>query len=184
MHGLAAVFVIFFSLIINGCGGGGGDPAPQPVPPPPAPMPDISLATRFLIDGMADFTMFDQTSKRSVQLLDNFGSGAPVATINVEWGVLNDDRDLYLAIRWDDSTQNNTYEFVQGSVDFDGLRLILDSDLSGTVNDNDDIRVLVAAGSSSQYIDQYRSGTSDVDDAVGDGRGRLRYDVENAQYTA
>ncbi len=121
---------------------------------------------------------------RSVQLQDNIGSGVTVATINVEWGVLNDDRNIYLAVRWDDPTRNNTFEFVNGPVDFDGIRLILDSDLSGTVNDNDDVHVLVAAGPTSQYIDQHRIGSSDVDDIVGDGLARLRYDVGTARYSA
>jgi len=183
MRWVPAIAVIIVAAVISGCGGGGSSAPPSPPPPPPPP-PGVAVATRFVIDGIADFTVFDQTTTRTVELLDNLGSGMPVATINVEWGVLNDDRDMYLAVRWDDATLNNTFEFVQGPLDFDGLRLLLDSDLSGNVDDSDDSRALIAAGPTSFYIDQHRLGGSDVDDDIGDGQARLRYDTATASYTA
>jgi len=170
--------------VIAACGGGSG--SGSITTPPPAPGPGQPMAARFPIDGVADFSVLGPVSQASVQLIDGLGSGMVVRTVNLQWAMLNDDRDLYLALRWDDPMLNNSNDPVtgQGPFDFDAVKLIIDSDGNGQYDGNDDARLVVAAGPSSDFLDNHNSPAGDTDDAIGDGMGRLRYDAVAGQYTA
>ncbi|HFB67054.1 MAG TPA: hypothetical protein ENJ60_16085 [Aeromonadales bacterium] len=181
MTGFSKVIMMMFCVGLTSCGGG-SSPQPPPPPPPAPPQAKPSLASRFVIDGVADFSVFSQTNTQTVKLFDSANSADPGRDINVEWGFLNDDRDIYLAVRWDDPTHNNTLNSTP--MNFDVLKLILDSNKNGMVDTNDDEHLIVASGSSSHYLDDYFDNGTDVEDSIGDGQGRLKYDAAAMQYTA
>ncbi len=170
---------MLISLILTACS---ASSAPQISTPPSPKQSKAALSSRFVIDGIADFSVFDQIMNQMVQIRGNLGTGAQVRNIKVEWGVLNDDRDIYLAVRWSDPTHNN--KLSQNPINIDIIKLILDSNKSGIVDDNDDEHVIAASGSSSYYLDQYFLGGSDVDDEIGDGQARLKYNSNTFEYVA
>lgn len=170
-------------LVLGGCGGGdnnGGNGSGSGS----IPTPKQALAVRFPIDGKVDFSVFDQTQKRTVALYDQLGSGSKVKSTTVRWGILNDDRDIYIAIQWTDPTYNHAYDSTAGPTDFDGVQVQFDSDDDGAFDHSDDARSLIAASVSSLYLDQHDTASGAQSDTVGDGFGRLRYDSSSGQYTA
>jgi len=164
---MTRIQMILMSLIIAGLTSCGGGSSPQPAPPPPPEPPQTkpSLASQFVIDGVADFSVFNQTNTQTVKLVDSANSADQGRDINVEWGFLNDDKDIYLAVRWDDPTLNNSLNATP--MNFDVLKLILDSNKNGMVDDNDDERVIASSGSSSFYLDDHFLAGNDVEDLIG-----------------
>jgi len=152
-----------------GGGGAGGGGAPS-----------AALEQLFPIDGVVDFSVFDTVFQRSVEIFP-FSGSAPVRTAALRWGILNDDRDVYFGIEWDDPTLNNAFDASLGPTDIDAVQLRFDGDGDGVLLPGDDQRSLVAATIASQYVDQHRP---DTDDLVGDGFGRLKYDAALGRYRA
>ncbi|RMH18326.1 MAG: hypothetical protein D6701_06525, partial [Gemmatimonadetes bacterium] len=138
-----------------------------------------ALAERFPIDGVVDFGVFDSVTAVGVEMIP-FGGGSGRAT-TLRFGLLNDDRDLYVALEWDDPTHNAAFDVTSGPLDFDGVQLRFDADGDGVFRDGEDERIVIAAGPGVQYVDQHRPDTSDE---IGDGFGRLLWDAAAARYRA
>lgn len=179
----AAVVVLL--LLLGGCGGGGNSSGGgSGGGSTPAPPPREALSVRFPIDGQADFSVFDQVQTRTVSLYDQLGGGSKVGSTTVRWGILNDDRDIYIAIQWTDPTYNHSYDSTSGPTDFDGVEIRFDSDNDGAFDHSDDARSVLAASVSSLYLDQHDTTSGVQSDIVGDGFGRLHYDSSTGKYTA
>jgi Tol biopolymer transport system component len=104
-------------------------------------------------------------------------------TADLRWAMDNDDRDLYIALEWDDPSFDHTLDPNSGPTLYDGVRLQFDSDGSGTYDNGEDARTLVAASTGSIYIDQHNV-SGDSTDVIGDGFGQLSYDSASATYHA
>ncbi|HHJ35318.1 MAG TPA: hypothetical protein ENJ87_06100 [Gammaproteobacteria bacterium] len=165
------LFLLLTTVIVS-CGGGGDETASP-----------ISFQQRFAIEGQVDLSEFSDTITRSVELKDNLGTGSVVKTSTLRWGIMNDDKDIYIAAQWTDDSFNHDFDITTGPVDFDGIKLLIDDDGNGTLDNNDDERTVIAANISSQYIDQHVT-TGDETDLIGDGLGRLSYDAATQTYSA
>lgn len=141
-----------------------------------APLP-AGVAEAHPIDGefdFADLPMAPQTA--TIEWLDDLGAGGGSGEFTtVRYAMENDDRDLYVALEWDDASWDHDFNAVQGPVDFDGIRLSFDDDGDGTYEAGEDARTVIAASVSSFAIDQHAE-AGDETDAIGDGRARLAWD--------
>ena len=45
--------------------------------------------------------------QQTINLIDSLGSGTTAATTTLRWAAANDDRDLYIALEWDDAVKNS-----------------------------------------------------------------------------
>jgi len=143
----------------------------------------VSLSQRFAIDGQIDLSVFSDTTTRTVEIKDNIGAGAVIKTSTLTWGIMNDDKDIYIAAQWTDNTYNHDFDINTGPVNFDGIKLLFDDDDNGLLDNNDDERTIIAASVSSQYVDQHVD-AGDETDLIGDGLGRLSYDAGTNTYSA
>src|SRR6185369_13277743 len=98
-----------------GCGGGGGGGGGGSA---------ATLASRYPIDGVVDFTGLATTTATLP-----FQSGTHSTTLT--YAIVNDDRDLYVALEWTDPTFDHGYDFT-GPQDIDGVDLLIDDDADGT----------------------------------------------------
>jgi hypothetical protein len=160
-------------LLLQTCGGSGGDTSSLPAP----------LTALNPVDGDFDLSTFSQVYQRDVDIFDTMGTGSLLKTVTLRWVVENDDRDVYIALTWEDDTFNNGYDITQGPTDFDGIKVQFDVDGDGTWESGEDGRMLIAATVGSQYIDQHVD-SSDETDLIGDGLGKLKYDSVNNVYRA
>ncbi len=178
--------LILLTLIISisSCGGGSSSSDNNNNDKIPS-SPPLSLYQRFTIDGQVDLSVFDNTLTQTIELKGNGGTGAVVKTSILRWGIINDDRDIYIAAQWSDDSYNNEFNLETGPVNFDGIKLFFDDDDSGLMDNNDDQRTIIAASISSRYIDQHVVAEGDDEtDLIGDGLGRLSYDVGTQTYSA
>jgi hypothetical protein len=163
---------VYLSLILflAACGGGNGVLG---LPPP--------VATPGTIDGSVDFNAFAVVETTQVEIRD--GSGTLVKTADLRWAFRNDDRQLYVALEWNDDTFNNGYDLVLGPTDFDGVKLLFDSNGDGALESGEDERIVIAASVGSLYVDQHLA-AGDESDAIGDGFASLRYVPATQTYQA
>jgi len=157
-------------LLIASCGGG---TVVVGLPPP--------VATPGTIDGSVDFSAFAVIETTQVEI--RAGSGALVRTADLRWAIENDDRQIYIALEWDDATFNNGYDLVLGPTDFDGVKLLFDSNGDGALESGEDERIVIAASVGSLYVDQ-RLAAGDESDAIGDGFASLRHHPATQTYQA
>lgn len=177
--GLAGA-VMVMTLALTGCGGSSsGDDGPVR-----STMNPVTMETKYTMDGRVDFSTFATVNSQAVTINDNLGTGAAVRTIELRWAMDNDDRDLYIAMEWSDPTWNNTYIVGSGSTDYDGIRVLFDVDGDGTLDADEDKRMLVAASVGSVYSDQHNVESGADLDLIGDGFGKLRYDAATQTYQA
>jgi TolB protein len=162
------------ALLISACGSGGDDGGGDNVDGGGNTIP-LSLAQRYTIDGIVDFSGFGSVSQRTVSIQADLGMGAEVAAVELKWVILNDDKDIYFALEWSDSTYNNGFDFT-GPTDVDGVVLLFDNDGGGSVDANEDQRTVIAASIGSQYIDQHVT-VGDATDDIANGFAKLRYDA-------
>ncbi len=161
------LFAALMLILLWSCGGGGSSPALQP------------LTASKPIDGVINFADFATTSRQTLTFLDSLGGGAAVKTVDLQWGILHDDRDVYVALQWNDTT----YDHV-GATDFDGVSITFDVDGDGLPEPGEDRRTVIAANIASQYVDQHLTAAGALTDTVADGQARLAYDAINGIYTA
>ena len=159
--GRRRVAVLFLVLLAAACGGGGGGGA---LPTP--------LAALYPIDGTVDFSALATIETAQVEIRN--GSGTLVKTADLRWSIRNDDRHLYIALEWNDHTFNNRYDLVLGPTDFDGVKLLFDSNGDGALESGEDERIVIAASVGSLYVDQHLA-AGDESDEIGDGFASLRY---------
>lgn len=193
LPGLGPVGVLLMSaLVLAGCGGSASsDEAVRNTKNP------VTVAQKYTVDGTVDFSAFATVNSQILTINDNLGKegGKAVQTSELFWATDNDDRNLYLALRWQDLTQNNGYDLSIGPTDYDGIRVLFDVDGDGSFAEGEDMRTLIAASIGSVYADQHNvippegagpyNGTSvEVADLVGDGYGKLRYDAATQTYQA
>lgn len=158
-----------------------GDPAPDDERAPLAP---LSVFTKHPIDGVADFSAFANVNQVVLEFVDGIGSGTASGKLTtVRWVTDHDDRELYVALEWNDDTYNHSFDATIGPIDFDGIKLQIDGDGSGLYSAGDDARTVIAASVRSHYIDQHEAG-GEQPDQVEDGQGWLRYDPLGMKYTA
>ena len=138
----------------------------------------MALALTHPIDGVIDFSELNLSTSQ-IQMVDL--SNSANSSIDVEWGILNDDKDLYFAARWTDASRDN--QFSSSATQFDGIALEFDSNHNGNFDSGDDAKRLIAVSVGSLYRDLHQE-SDYVDDAIGNGRGKLVYDSANHQYTA
>jgi Tol biopolymer transport system component len=153
------------SLLLGACSGGGGG-APPPLPTP--------VAERFVIDGVVDLAAVGTVQEKTINILDTFGTGAFVKAATLRYVAQNDDRNLYIALEWDDATQDS-FDPAVAMDNFDGIFISFDNNANGVLDANEDAHRLVMTNYGSIYGDLHVSGADAVDDAVADGRGRLSY---------
>ena len=142
------------------------------------------VAELFQIDGNIDFAAVGTTQQQSIDIRDSFGAGSTtVQTSTLKWATQNDDRNLYIALEWDDTTQNS-FDPTGSMDDFDGILIIFDNNGNGTLDENEDAHRLVMTDYGSSYNDLHVNGTDMSDDVVGDGLGKMRYSSGDKKYTA
>jgi len=173
---IAAAAIIFYLIA---CGGNGDDDSDDQNPT----IPPQGLYEKYPIDGVVAWSELIDEMSATVDIRDNWGSGAVVNTSDVRWAWVNDDRYLYLAVEWTDDTYNHGYNSA-GPVDFDGVQVSFDNDGNGTNETGEDKRTIITASVGSQYIDGIYNPGSDENDQVADGFGKLRYDAGNQNYSA
>lgn len=173
MQAMRISFLLLVGMALAACGGGGGGGGAPPA----------ALATRFPIDGVVDFGVFTRVEQQNVSLRDTLGTGAVSSVERVRWAIANDDRDLYVAVEWTDATHDNTFDRTQGPLDFDGVKLLIDTDGDGVHETDEDSRTVIAASAGSTYVDQHVS-SGDETDQTADGFARLRYDSSRGVYQA
>ncbi|MFZ2162148.1 MAG: hypothetical protein WAW02_08025 [Sideroxyarcus sp.] len=158
------LFISAFSLLLGACSSGGGtqDALPQPV------------AERFVIDGVVDLAAVGTAYEKTIDIRDTFGNGAIVKTSTLRYAARNDDRNLYIALEWNDATQDS-YEPAGVMDNFDGIFISFDNNANGLLDANEDAHRLVMTNYGSIYGDLHVSGADAVDDAVADGWGRMTY---------
>ena len=133
-----------------------------------------ALAPRLPIDGIPDFSVMGAVEERTLEFIDGPTGGTARQTW-ARWGIVNDDRDLYLAIEWDDDTHDNTVGADLQPLDFDGIRLLLDEDGDGYLEPGEDVKTVITAGPGSHYLDLHGA-TGAAVDLIGDGFGKLTWD--------
>ncbi len=98
--------------------------------------------------------------------------------------MVNDDKDLYLAVEWTDNDYNHEYSMTTGPVDYDGIHLLIDNNGNNTYEDGEDKKYLVAASVRSIFVDAYKNGAASIDDKTGDGLGCVLYNSDTNSYHA
>ncbi len=166
------------TALLTACGGDSdADGEQEPLAPP-------SVFTKHPIDGIVDFSAFPSVNQAFLEFVDGIGSGAATGKLTtVRWVTDHDDRELYLALEWDDESYDHSFDPSIGPIDFDGIKLQIDADGSGTYAAGDDARTVIAASVRSHYIDQHEA-SGEQPDQVADGQAWLRYDPLTMRYTA
>lgn len=160
------------------------DDGETPDPPIPPVQPSEALRNRITLDGTVELQDFDVIRTATVDLRDGFGAGGSARTATVQWGVLNDERDIYLGFIWNDPTPNTEWTLTGGPLHSDGIGVAFDNDGDGTFELGEDQRTLISALQFSQFVDQHMTGTGAQTDLVQDGQGRLRYNAPEQQWEA
>jgi hypothetical protein len=144
------------------------------------------MEQKYTMDGKVDFSTFGKINSQAVTINDNLGKegGTAVQTTELSWAMDNDDRNLYLAMKWQDLTKNNSYDLNSGAKDYDGIKVMFDVNGDGTFAEGEDMRTLIAASIGSVYADQHYASSGDVTDLIGDGYGKLSYDAASQTYQA
>ena len=162
-----ATMLLFMMLVVflGSCSSGGGTSAGAlPVP----------LAEQYAIDGVVDLSAFPNVQQQVIDMKDSFGTGTSVGTTTLRWAMANDERNLYIAMEWNDPTKN---AFDPGPpvvlTDFDGVVVMFDNNGDGIFEANEDAHRLVMNIYSSGYSDVHNvaSGTDDMTRS-GTGLGR------------
>jgi hypothetical protein len=162
------LFALFFSLLGSCSSGGGG--SNNPAPPLPAP-----LAEQYAIDGVVDFSSLPTVTQQVINIIDSFGTGTVVKTTTLKYALANDERNLYIAMEWDDATPN-AFDPAAGLTDFDGVVIMFDNNGNGIFEANEDARRLIMNIYSSGYSDIHNVASgSDDNDGIGDGLGRMTW---------
>jgi Tol biopolymer transport system component len=156
------LFMMLF-VFLGSCSSGGG--ASLPVP----------LAEKYAIDGVVDLSAFPNVQQQVIDIKDSFGTGTTVGTTTLRWAMVNDERNLYIAMEWNDATQN-AFDPAVGLTDFDGVAIMFDNNGNGVFEANEDAHRLVMNIYSSGYSDIHNVASgSDDSDAVGDGLGKMKW---------
>jgi hypothetical protein len=145
-------------------------------------VPQPALAQSQPIDGLVDFAALPPASVASLPFLELKGGAPTGETTVLRYAFTNDDRELYMALEWDDATHDQVFLAGPGPVDCDGVQVQFDVDGDGVVLDGEDQRTVVAASISSVYIDGHAMAPGGAMDAVGDGQGKLSYDATLGVY--
>lgn len=155
---------LLFSLLGSCSSGGSGSALPAP------------LAERYVIDGVVDLAAVGTIHTKTIDILDTFGTGTLVVqTTTLRWAAQNDDRNLYIALEWNDVAENSFYPESGIMNEFDGIVIILDNNGNGALDENEDAHRLIMTKYGSLYGDLHVRGAEAADDAVADGRGRMTY---------
>ncbi len=152
----------------------------------PAPLP---LRPRFAIDGEANLSVLPMRFDQPVAWE---GAGPVQPPTRMQIALLNDDVDVYLVVRWEDTTYDDDWDVSNVGPEADGLLLSFDSDGDGVAGTGDDARVVYTAHGGALYFDASLGGglspggpfTGVRVDQVGHGLGRLAYDAQSQEYTA
>lgn len=168
------LLAVLMSCHSSGCGSVSsvGRPLPQP------------LSALYPIDGVVDFSAFSNVQHKTVNFISSRGTGTVVKSTTLSWVVLNDDRDIYIAVEWTDDTYDHDYDISLGPTNFDGVKLLFDNDGDGKLDVGEDERTVLAASVSSDYMDQHVVTSGDETDIVQDGLARLSYDAVRQKYQA
>lgn len=173
--------VVILTMALAGCGGStNSDGVVRSTKNP------VNMAQKYTMDGTVDFSAFTTVNSQAVTINDNMGNegGAAVQASELRWAMDNDDRNLYLALEWQDLTPNYYYNLTNGPADYDGIRVMFDVDGDGTFAEGEDMRTLIAASIGSLYTDQHNVASGDATDLIGDGYGKLSYDEATQTYQA
>lgn len=160
-------------LELAACGGTSGSAA--------LPLP---VSAQFPIDGLVDLSALTGVQTAFLEFSDALGTGAPTGKlVTLRWGVANDDRDLYVALEWNDASHDHSFDATLGPTDFDGVKLLFDVNGDGLWQAGEDSKTVVAASVGSQFVDEHAA-AGNATDAVGDGAGRITWDSPSGLYTA
>jgi len=165
--GSDALLIVALALFFGSCSGGGSnDPGPSLLKP---------LAEKYAIDGVVDLAEVGTVHQKTTDILNNFGYGpVTVQTSTLRWAARNDDRNLYVALEWDDVTENSFFPEIAMD-DFDGIVIVFSNGTGTALEEKADAHRLIMTKYGSYYSDLHVQGTEAVDDVVGDGRGRMTY---------
>lgn len=147
------------------------------------PTAQTPVAERFPIDGVVDLASVGTVQQKSINICYNFGTGAVVQTSTLKWAAQNDDRNIYIAFEWDDSTQNS-FDPAGTMDDFDGIVLTFDNNGNGMLDENEDAHRLIMTDYVSIYGDLHVNGPDLSDDTVADGMGKMIYLSDDKKYNA
>ena len=163
----AALLLAVLSLFFGSCSGGGRSMGGGPLPK--------SLAEQFAIDGIVDLSTFPNVQQQVIDMKSIFGTGTSVGTTTLRYAIDNDERHLYVAMVWSDTTPTS-FDPAVGLTSFDGVIIMFDNDGNGTFDINEDARRLVMTNYGSSYSDIHNVPFgNDDNDAIGDGLGRMTW---------
>ena len=165
-HAAALLFMMPLAFLGSCSSGGGSSVGALPVP----------LAERYMIDGVVDFSAFPTVHQQVIDMKSAFGTGASVGTMTLRWAMVNDERNLYIAMEWDDATADSFDPSVPFGplTHFDGVVVMFDNNGNGIFEVNEDARRLVMTDFGSGYSDIHNVNSgNDDNDAVGDGIGKM-----------
>lgn len=143
----------------------------------------VPLSTRYPIDGVVNFRGLAAQHRtitfRNIQPPYDTHHAAALT-----WAIQNDDRDVYIALEWDDDDNNNSYTLADGPVDNDFLYILIDNDRNGSHENGEDRKLLMTAHQGVHYIDGYRNNDDTPADIIGDGKGFIKYYPARKKYQA
>ncbi len=135
-----------------------------------------TMQSKYAIDGDVDFSGL-QTNTESL----NFDTSGTNSSIKIAFD--NDDRNLYVALEWADSSFNNEW-YLTDSTNYDEAVLQIDANGNNVIDPNEDYRWVRATNSGSFFRDAYFDGARDEDDIVGDGWAKMKYQSASGKYQA
>jgi len=162
----ASLLCTMLFAFLGSCSSGGGSSAVAlPVP----------LAEQYVIDGVVDLSAFTTVQQQVIDIKSGFVTGASVGTTTLRWAMANDERNLYIAMEWNDVTQN-AFDPAVGLTDFDGVVVMFDNSGNGIFEANEDAHRLVMNIYSSGYSDIHNvTSGADDSDTIADGLGKMKW---------
>jgi len=138
------------------------------------------LAEQYAIDGVVDLSAFPGVQEKTVDMVSSLGTGTKVGTTTLRYAIVNDERNLYIAMVWTDATPT-AFDPAGALTAFDGVVVMFDNNGNGTFEVNEDARRLVKHIYGSGYSDLHNVASGNDNDAVGDGLGKMTYSAGTYQ---
>ncbi|MCP3921742.1 MAG: hypothetical protein GY714_04065 [Desulfobacterales bacterium] len=181
MKSILKVFLLSILCIIFSC----DEPDNPDNPDDPGTVFSKTLIDRFPVDGVINFTTLSNVQEKELPFLSVVDLKESHKT-NLKWAMVNDDKEIYIAVEWTDDDHNSEYSLRDGIINNDFIQLLLDNNGNGIYEAGEDKKNILAASVSSCYFDtSKKNGTEDEgEDIIGDGIGYLRYYEAEKKYQA
>lgn len=135
----------------------------------------LPIEERFPIDGVIDFSKLSNVQESDLSFV-SIPVPDPIHfehSTHVKWAIMNDDKNVYIAIEWTDDDHNNNYSLTSGPEDYDSIELLFDNDGDGTFESDENRFYILAAYDYAIAVDAKKS--SYASDEVGNGYSFMKY---------